>query len=88
GFTCEIHFVEAFLNEFPGEDGSLRRRLSHLFIGRSDKIPTVNPEVEEFAAVPADKLVQNIRARQQDYIPSFIVELEKARTAYAELFSW
>ncbi|MFH0804984.1 MAG: NUDIX domain-containing protein, partial [Patescibacteria group bacterium] len=22
GFTCEIHFVEAFLNEFPGEDGS------------------------------------------------------------------
>lgn len=82
GFTCDLQFVEAFLNEFPGEDGSLRRRLSHLFIGVSDKIPQVNEEVEEFKAVPADALVQHIQENPAVYVPSFLMELEKARAAY------
>ena len=85
GFTCELHFVEAFLNEFPGDDGSTLRRLSHLFVGISDKIPSVNEEVEEFLAVPAEKLVQNIKNNPKDYIPSFLMELGKALAASIEL---
>jgi isopentenyl-diphosphate delta-isomerase len=81
GFTCKLHFVEAFLNEFPGEDGSLRRRLSHLFIGVSDKIPQVNEEVEEFAAVSVTELVKRIQSQPAMYVPSFLMELEKARVA-------
>ncbi len=85
GFTCDLHFVEAFLNEFPGEDGSLRRRLSHLFVGMSDKIPQVNEEVEEFMAVPVDELVQKIQAHPEQYVPSFLMELEKARAGLQRL---
>jgi isopentenyl-diphosphate delta-isomerase len=80
GFTCELHFVEAFLNEFPGEDGSTRRRLSHLFIGVSDKIPQVNEEVEAFAAVSAAELVKKIQEQPEMYVPSFLMELGKAQT--------
>lgn len=85
--TCELHFVEAFLNEFPGEEGSLRRRLSHLFIGVSDKIPQVNEEVEEFVAVPAAELEQKIQQHPEEYVPSFLMELEKARAAHARLLA-
>jgi isopentenyl-diphosphate Delta-isomerase len=81
GFTCELHFVEAFLNEFPGEDGSTRRRLSHLFIGVSEKIPQVNEEVEAFAAVQGATLVKNIEEHPAAYVPSFLMELEKAQAA-------
>jgi isopentenyl-diphosphate delta-isomerase len=81
GVACDLYFVEAFLNEFLGEDGSVRRRFSHLYIGVSDKIPQVNEEVEEFVAVPADELVQKIQQHPDEYVPSFLMELEKACAA-------
>jgi isopentenyl-diphosphate Delta-isomerase len=85
GFTCELHFVEVFLNEFPGEDGTTRRRLSHLFIGVSEKIPQVNEEVEEFAAMSSAELVNRIQEQSEMYVPSFLMELEKALTGAKKL---
>ncbi|MEK7519078.1 MAG: NUDIX domain-containing protein [Patescibacteria group bacterium] len=86
GFTCPLHFVEFFFNEFPGEHGSMHRRISHLYIGMSDKIPQVNEEVDEFVSVPAAELAQKIQQHPEEYVPSFLMELEKARAAYAKLF--
>jgi isopentenyldiphosphate isomerase len=82
--TCALYFAETFLNEFL-EDGIMRRRQTHLFVSVSDQMPQPNEEVEEFVAVPADELVQKIQQHPEEYVPSFLMELEKARNAYSHL---
>lgn len=61
GITCELHFVEKFLNEFKGEDGSRRRRFSHLFIGMTDQQPIVSAEVDEFRCLSYDELKKKFK---------------------------
>lgn len=83
GFTCNLKFAETFMNVFPNEDGKvIRQRLSHVFIGKSDEIPLPNEEVDEFLALPYESLRQKVVDSPQDYVPSFLVELDKATKAY------
>lgn len=81
GITCELHFVEKFLNEFKGEDGSKRRRFSHLFIGQTYKQPHISTEVDEFRYLSYDELKKEIQVHPEYFVPSFLLELEKAYTA-------
>lgn len=85
GFSPELKFVESFLNVFPGRDGQTYRRLSHLYIGRSEEIPKTNEEVDDFKAVPRAELREQVVKEPDNYIPSFLVELDKATTAFKEL---
>ncbi len=85
GITCELQFIESFLNEFRGEDGSLRRRFSYLFIGISEKVPTPTPEVDEFRCVPSDTLKREIQNNPENFVSSFLMELEKAHKAFVDL---
>jgi len=83
GFESKLQKVETFMNEFPDEDGSTtRRRLSHLFIGISEEIPQPNEEVDEFLVLPHAELKQRVTDKPGDYIPSFLIELDKAVEAY------
>ncbi len=82
GFNSELQFVETFMNKFTGHDGQPTQRLSHLFIGISDEIPEPNEEVDEFLAVPHAELRQQIVKDPAKYIPSFLIELDKATAAF------
>ncbi|HSX33601.1 MAG TPA: NUDIX domain-containing protein [Candidatus Saccharimonadales bacterium] len=87
GITPELRYVESFLNIFPGDNGEVRRRLSHLYIGVSDDTPQPSAEVDEFKCLEAVKLRADVHRRPAAYIPSFIVELDKAVAAYQLLYS-
>jgi len=82
GLKPKLTYVESFLNEFPGHDNKTFRRLSHLFIGVSDETPKENDEVDEFKRVPYQELDEEIKSHPDQYIPSFLVELEKVIPAY------
>jgi isopentenyl-diphosphate delta-isomerase len=85
GFSSELHFVETFMNKFTGHDGRPTMRLSHLFVGISEEIPEPNEEVDEFIALPHEELVEYVRLKPDEYIPSFLDEIERAVIAYEEL---
>lgn len=85
GFVSELHFVETFMNKFSGHDGHPTQRLSHLFVGISDEIPEPNEEVDEFVILPQDELIERVKTKPDEYIPSFLDEIERAVIAYEEL---
>lgn len=85
GFDAELHHVESFLNVFPGEPGEIRKRLSHLYVGISDEEPQTNEEVDEFKAWDPSELRTDVLANEETYVPSFIVELDKAVEGYRNL---
>lgn len=78
GIDVELHHVESFLNVFPGDSGEERKRLSHLYIGISDEQPQANNEVDEFKKWEPNELRADVKAHPDAYVPSFIVELDKA----------
>lgn len=81
GFSSKLHFVESFINKFTGHDGKPTQRLSHLFVGVSEEIPAPNDEVDEFQAIPHAELRERVLQEPSDYIPSFLLELDKATDA-------
>ena len=85
GIEVELHHVESFLNVFPGDNGEERKRLSHLYVGISDKQPKTNDEVDEFKDWQPDELRVDASAQPDAYVPSFIVELDKAVEGYKSL---
>lgn len=81
GIKTRLEFVENFMNVFPGEGAQTFRRLSYLYIGETDQQPVINEEVEEFRAVDYKELSIEIKQRPADFVPSFLMELEKAVSA-------
>ena len=78
GLQPELHYVETFLNVFPGDNGETRKRLSHLYVGISDQQPQTNEEVDEFKVWHPRELRDDIQNNPDAYIPSFMIELDKA----------
>lgn len=78
GIEVELHHVESFLNVFPGDNGEERKWLSHLYVGISDEQPQANNEVDEFKQWEPNELRADVKAHPDAYVPSFIVELDKA----------
>jgi len=85
GLEPELHYIETFLNVFPGDNGEERRRLSHLFVGVSDEQPKENQEVDEFKIWASDDLRADIQNNPEQYIPSFLIEFDKALEGYKKL---
>ena len=48
-------------------------------------MPEPNEEVDEFIALPHTALVEKVKAKPDEYIPSFLDEIERAVIAYEEL---
>ena len=89
GLKLTLRYVETFLNVFPGDDGREQRsRLSHLYIGVSDEIPQPNnEEVDDFKAWGPAALRADALQNPAKYIPSLIIELDKAVEGYQKLFT-
>jgi len=85
GIEVELHHIESFLNVFPGDNGEERKRLSHLYVGITDEQPQINDEVDEFKAWQPDELRADVKARSGAYVPSFMVELDKAVEGHKQL---
>lgn len=85
GLKPELHYVETFLNVFPGDQGEERKRMSHLYIATSDEVPQPNEEVDEFKSWQPDELRKDIEEHQDRYVPSFITELDLAVKAHQQL---
>ena len=79
------YHIESFMNVFPGDNGELRKRLSHLYIGVSDEQPKVNADVDEFRSWSPKNLRMNVAENPDIYVPSFLVELDKALKGYDRL---
>lgn len=83
GLDLELEYVESFMNVFPGDNGETRRRLSRLYVGVSDETPfNDDGEVDEFRLYDPDELRAEVIKNEDDYIPSFLIELEKAVEYY------
>jgi isopentenyl-diphosphate delta-isomerase len=78
GLTLLLWHAETFLNVFIGDGGEERRRLSHLYIGKTDATPLPGPDADEFVCWGVDELQEELRLRPEKYVPSFGIEFEKA----------
>lgn len=85
GIRVELHHVESFLNVFTGDNNELRKRLSHLYVGASDKEPKVNADVDAFMSWQPKKLRANVMKNPDVYVPSFLAELDKALKGFDDL---
>ena len=85
GLEVDLQYLESFLNIFPGDNGEERKRLSHLYVGLSDEIPKTNKEVDEFQDWQPDELRADVLSNPDNYVPSFVVELDKAVEGYRQL---
>jgi isopentenyl-diphosphate delta-isomerase len=80
-----LEFVEEFVNIFPNEDGTQQRtRLSHLYLGVTDQIPQPNEEVERFESYALSQLQKMCLKNPQDFVPSFLLEIEKGYNYFTE----
>ena len=84
GFTSDVEHVSTFLNTFPTEDGTPRRRLSHVFLGISDLEPVVNPDAAAFAGIPHHEVHQTVEDNSAAYVPSFLAEYEQVYNHYLQ----
>jgi isopentenyl-diphosphate delta-isomerase len=85
GLKLNLTYVKTFLNTFPGHDGQTFRRLSHLYIGLSNEEPKENNEVDEFKALFYKHLENEVTKNPSQYVPSFLIELQKAVLAYKSM---
>lgn len=85
GITCDLTHVDTFLNSFPSEDGKIQRRLSYVFIGNSDEVPQPNEDAVAFASIAHDSLARIVRGDEESYVPSFLVEYERAHTVCLQM---
>jgi len=85
GLELNLQPVESFLNVFPGDNSEERKRLSHLYVTISDKKPKINDEVDEFKTWEVEELRIDVVSNPNKYVPSFIVELEKATAGHSVL---
>jgi isopentenyl-diphosphate delta-isomerase len=86
GLEVDLKHVETFLNQFTGQDGhNTTRRLSHLFIAVTEEEPQPNEEVDEFRAIDRKALEKKVETDPDKYVPSFLIELEKANTAFEKI---
>jgi len=85
GIAVNLRHVESFLNVFPGDNGEIRRRLSHLYVGISDEKPRINADVDEFKSWQPKDLRADAAKYAEAYVPSFLIELNKALKGYKNL---
>jgi 8-oxo-dGTP pyrophosphatase MutT (NUDIX family) len=84
----DLRHVETFLNVFTGDHGETMSRVSNLYIGFSDDTPQpVDGEVEEFLLCEPVALRAHVMANEGDYVPSFLIELDKALAGYNALLT-
>ncbi len=72
GFTCPLKFLFSFYYKADYDSTYGEHEIDHVFMGTygGDVTPDRN-EVEEFAFVPADALLEDVQSAPQKYTPWF-----------------
>ncbi len=72
GLETPLHFAFTFLYHAPFDNGLVEHELDHVFIGRTDQIPTVNPEeVADYRWVSMAEIEREIQADPEAYTAWF-----------------
>lgn len=82
GFRTPLTHVESFIHEFTALDGAHFKKLSHLYIGVTDKQPHDTDEVDEFKTVPYKLLRAEVADHPDRFVPSFLFEFDKVIAAF------
>ena len=83
GFDCPLQEVFSFIyhTKLDDEEQLTEHEYDHVFIGKSDIIPTPNPkEVDDFKWAPIETVVSDIKKHPEKYSYWFKKSLEKVVT--------
>ena len=78
GFDCELTKAFHFIYKKELDKGLIEHELDHVFIGRFDGEPKINPEeVAEYKFVSVDELVKDIEESPEQYTEWFKICLKE-----------
>lgn len=85
GFDTELKEILSFVYMAQFENGLTEHELDHVFVGRFDGIPRLNPEeVGDFKWVDPAEIEKGIQERPGEYTPWFKIILKRVLEWYAE----
>lgn len=78
GMSTDLNFAFSFQYKAEFDNGLIEHEYDHVFIGRTDQAPKLNPEeVAEFKYISIDELIQDIEINPDDYTPWFKICLNE-----------
>lgn len=68
GLQCKLKFSHSFIYKSEVENNLIEHEYDHVFIGITNEDPVINrDEVEDFAWVKVNELLDDVKMRPQDY---------------------
>lgn len=68
GLQCKLKFSHSFIYKSEVENNLIEHEYDHVFIGITNEDPVINPdEVQDFAWVNVNELLDNVKMRPQNY---------------------
>lgn len=68
GMECELTEIFTFIYKQELEDGLTEHELDHVFVGKTDSLPTINPdEVMDYKFISTVDLVKDIEQNPDNY---------------------
>ncbi|MCK5781473.1 MAG: isopentenyl-diphosphate Delta-isomerase [Flavobacteriales bacterium] len=78
GFDCDLKDEFSFIYKAPFENGLTEHELDHVFVGYSEKTPTINTEeVDSWKWIAMDDLKADIIENPENYTAWFKIIFEK-----------
>lgn len=78
GMSTDLNFAFSFQYKAEFDNGLIEHEYDHVFIGRTDQAPKLNPEeVAEFKYISIDELIQDIEINPDNYTPWFKICLNE-----------
>jgi isopentenyl-diphosphate delta-isomerase len=78
GFSCEMEKVLDFIYKAPFDHGLTEHELDHVFIGKYNADPVINPEeVEAWKWIELNELLFDVKANPANYTVWFKIALTK-----------
>lgn len=85
GFDCELKKAFSFLYKADVGQGLIEHEFDHVFIGKSDILPQINPEeVENWKYMSMDDLRNDIEDHPSNYTEWFKIAFEKVEEFLAK----
>jgi isopentenyl-diphosphate delta-isomerase len=78
GFSCEMEEVFSFIYKAPFDHGLTEHELDHVFIGKYNGDPEINPdEVEAWKWIDVNDLLKDVEENPDDYTVWFKIALKE-----------
>lgn len=88
GFTTALKESFSFIYKAHFENGLIEHEFDHVFFGKFDGVPSVNPEeANDFKWIKIDDLMEDMRSEPGSYTVWFRIIMEKMEDRFPELFA-